>query len=178
MIRPCLLADHGDNRRHKCEPIPSNGDTLIFFQARYCTTQKFPSQSTMMNYKLLISTLVALLSVSLTAVAFSVQDVSNSQRCEAGSVSRAQWLQTTGAVFTGIMLGTSTPAFAKDVDPAIKGTKKDPAFEACLSTCMYECTKPKGAEQKSRTECLPECKQKCATTKAQLMKGTPINKEE
>lgn len=70
----------------------------------------------------------------------------------------------------------STPSFAKDVDPKLKGTKKDPAFEACLSQCMYECTKPKGSEQKSRAECLPECKRSCATTKEQRLLGTPLNR--
>jgi hypothetical protein len=69
------------------------------------------------------------------------------------------------------------PAVAAKEDPALKGTKKDPGYEACLSTCMYECTKPKGDEQKSRKECLPECKQKCATTKEQLMIGSPLKKE-
>ena len=63
-------------------------------------------------------------------------------------------------------------AYAKDVDPAIKGTKKDPEFEGCLGKCLYDCTKPKGMEQKSRMECIPECKAKCATNKAQLMLGT------
>jgi hypothetical protein len=67
-------------------------------------------------------------------------------------------------------------AGAKDVGD-LKGTKKDPVFEGCMSTCMYECTKPKGIEQKSRAECIPECKQKCATSKAQLMIGTPIKKD-
>ena len=69
------------------------------------------------------------------------------------------------------------PAHAKDVDPALKGTKADPAFQACLGQCMYECTKPKGSEQRSRAECLPECKSKCATSKEQLMTGTPLKKE-
>jgi hypothetical protein len=36
-----------------------------------------------------------------------------------------------------------------------------PVNEACLSKCLYECTKPKGSEQKSRAECLPECKKQC-----------------
>lgn len=78
---------------------------------------------------------------------------------------------------TAAVSGPSSPAFAAEVDPALKGTKKDPAYEACLSKCLYECTKPKGEEQKSRAECIPECKKKCATTKEQLMKGTPIKKE-
>jgi hypothetical protein len=72
----------------------------------------------------------------------------------------------------------AAPSWAGDVDPAVKGTKKDPAFEACLSQCMYDCTKPKGAEQKSRKECLPECKQQCATNKAQLLRGEPIKAAE
>jgi hypothetical protein len=61
-----------------------------------------------------------------------------------------------------------------DAAAALKGTKKDPAYEACLSQCMYDCTKPKGVEQKSRSVCLPECKVQCATTKQQLMMGTPL----
>ena len=80
---------------------------------------------------------------------------------------------------TAAVSGSAPPAYAaSEVDPALKGTKKDPNFEACVSKCLYECTKPKGEEQKSRAECIPECKKKCATTKEQLMKGTPIKKEE
>mmetsp|Transcript_14487 Transcript_14487/g.20725 ORF Transcript_14487/g.20725 Transcript_14487/m.20725 type:complete len:142 (-) Transcript_14487:88-513(-) len=65
------------------------------------------------------------------------------------------------------------PANAADTDVAKKGTKEDPKFQACLGLCMYDCTKAKGMEQKSRAECLPECKQKCATTKQQLLLGSP-----
>ena len=90
-------------------------------------------------------------------------------------VSRAAFLSTAASSVLLLGAGGSAPAaHAATVDPALKGTKNDPAFQACLSQCMYDCTKPKGAEQKSRTECLPECKQKCATTKAQLLKGTPV----
>ena len=73
-------------------------------------------------------------------------------------------------------LSPPLPAVAakKEVDPALKGTKQDPSYEACVSQCMYDCTKPKGMEQKSRQECLPECKQKCATNKQQLMTGSPL----
>ena len=77
----------------------------------------------------------------------------------------------------GFTATQSTPAWAKEIDPAIKGTKADPKYQACVSECIYECTKPKGDEQKSRAECIPECKKKCATSKAQLMVGTPVNKE-
>mmetsp|Transcript_16151 Transcript_16151/g.26907 ORF Transcript_16151/g.26907 Transcript_16151/m.26907 type:complete len:155 (-) Transcript_16151:339-803(-) len=80
---------------------------------------------------------------------------------------------------TAVVAAPSSPANAKgEADQALKGTKKDPEYEACVSKCLYECTKPKGEEQKSRTECIPECKKKCATTKAQLMTGSPIQKEE
>ena len=74
---------------------------------------------------------------------------------------------------------TTSPLMAAAVDTttqttAITGTKQDPKYESCLSKCMYDCTKPKGNEQKSRAVCLPECKAQCATTKQQLMIGTPI----
>eukprot|EP00562_Extubocellulus_spinifer_P002253 CAMPEP_0178477672 /NCGR_PEP_ID=MMETSP0696-20121128/4252_1 /TAXON_ID=265572 /ORGANISM="Extubocellulus spinifer, Strain CCMP396" /LENGTH=129 /DNA_ID=CAMNT_0020104991 /DNA_START=37 /DNA_END=426 /DNA_ORIENTATION=- len=70
------------------------------------------------------------------------------------------------------------PALAKgEVDPSRKGTKSDPSYEACVSQCLYDCTKPKGEEQKSRAECIPECKKKCATTKEQLMVGTPVKND-
>ena len=94
-------------------------------------------------------------------------------------MSRSQWLQTVaGGAFAAAAVMTTAPemAFAKD-DAALKGTKNDPAFETCLSQCIYECTKPKGAEQKSRKECLPECKTQCAKTKAQLMTGQPIKQD-
>ena len=87
-------------------------------------------------------------------------------------LSRSSFLVLVGA---GVTVATCSvpPASAKDGEVDLKGTKKDPNFEACLSTCMYECTKPKGVEQKSRKECLPECKAKCATNKSQLLLGNP-----
>ena len=124
---------------------------------------------------------ICALSVSLSA-AFQSQNAwrkepslcQASRSDEPSTMSRSQWLQTAGGAFAAaVMTAAPVPAFAKE-DPALKGTKKDPEFEACLSQCMYDCTKPKGAEQKSRSECLPECKTQCAKTKAQLMKGTPI----
>jgi hypothetical protein len=84
---------------------------------------------------------------------------------------RATFLGTTAA--TCLTFLTASPANAKEVDASVKGTKADPAFQACLSTCLYECTKPKGSEQKSRAECIPECKAKCASTKEQLLLGDP-----
>lgn len=85
------------------------------------------------------------------------------------NISRSNFLATA----VGGLVAGAPAAWARENDP-LKGTKKDPAFETCLSLCMYECTKPKGSEQKSRAECLPECKGKCATSKAQLLKGEPI----
>lgn len=91
-------------------------------------------------------------------------------------MSRRTSLFWTAAAITSSAIPLPANA-AKQVDPALKGTKKDPSYEACVSQCMYDCTKPKGSEQKSRQECLPECKKQCATTKEQLMTGTPISKE-
>jgi hypothetical protein len=96
---------------------------------------------------------------------------------DSGSLSRARFLSTFAAAAASVAVGVSgsiEPADAADkVDPAVKGTKKDPGYESCVSQCMYDCTKPKGMEQKSRSECLKPCKKECATTKAQLMVGTP-----
>ena len=79
---------------------------------------------------------------------------------------------TTSAAFG---FAATQPAWAKgQEDSALKGTKNDPKYQACVSSCVYECTKPKGDEQKSRAECIPECKKKCATSKEQLMIGTPV----
>jgi hypothetical protein len=87
---------------------------------------------------------------------------------ESGALSRSEFLNA-----LAVVIAAPSVASAKEVDPSVKGTKEDPAYQSCLSTCLYECTKPKGEETKLRKECLPECKQKCATTKAQLMLGTP-----
>lgn len=44
------------------------------------------------------------------------------------------------------------PALAEKASP----------FETCTSLCVYECTKPKEFnDQKSRPECLQECKIRC-----------------
>lgn len=115
-------------------------------------------------------------SVSISAA--SVSPVSSFTSLAAQS--RADFLRdvvTSAAVVTTTMaagFSSSSPAWAaSSSDPSLKGTKKDPAYEACVSKCMYECTKPKVDGQKTRQECLPDCKKQCATTKEQLMKGTP-----
>eukprot|EP00521_Asterionellopsis_glacialis_P000348 CAMPEP_0195255936 /NCGR_PEP_ID=MMETSP0706-20130129/5943_1 /TAXON_ID=33640 /ORGANISM="Asterionellopsis glacialis, Strain CCMP134" /LENGTH=132 /DNA_ID=CAMNT_0040308895 /DNA_START=25 /DNA_END=423 /DNA_ORIENTATION=+ len=93
-----------------------------------------------------------------------------------GEVSRASFLTT---AFSAAVFSTMAPlsaSAAKEIDPKLKGTKQDPGYEACVSKCLYECTKPKGDEQKDRKECIPICKKQCATTKEQLMVGTPLAK--
>ena len=122
------------------------------------------------------SILLAVLAVICIITSASALSTSTNNK----SVNRLSFLKTTcasaaAAVFT--TTASPNPAFAaKEVDPAIKGTKADPKYQACLSECMYECTKPK-VESKTRAECLPECKTKCATTKQQLMIGTPLKAE-
>lgn len=99
---------------------------------------------------------------------------SNTSPATKNELSRTLFLSDALALASFIaIVSPPTPAFAGDDSVARKGTKEDPKFQACLSLCMYDCTKPKGAEQRSRSECLPECKQKCATTKQQLLLGSP-----
>eukprot|EP00533_Pseudo-nitzschia_delicatissima_P014917 CAMPEP_0197270300 /NCGR_PEP_ID=MMETSP1432-20130617/6950_1 /TAXON_ID=44447 /ORGANISM="Pseudo-nitzschia delicatissima, Strain UNC1205" /LENGTH=72 /DNA_ID=CAMNT_0042735581 /DNA_START=144 /DNA_END=362 /DNA_ORIENTATION=- len=69
-----------------------------------------------------------------------------------------------GGLLATAAVVTPAPVWAKE-EAFTKGSKNDPDVQAKLSLCMYECTKPKGAEQKSRAECLPECKTKCITAK-------------
>jgi hypothetical protein len=117
-----------------------------------------------------------LISLLVSVAAFGVQQNKPSvapQEQHDNNLSRFQFLQVMTAGATALTMAPQMSA-AKE-DPSLKGTKLDPAFEACLSQCMYECTKPKGAEQKSRKECLPECRKSCATTKAQMLKGEPVS---
>mmetsp|Transcript_1662 Transcript_1662/g.2374 ORF Transcript_1662/g.2374 Transcript_1662/m.2374 type:complete len:128 (+) Transcript_1662:53-436(+) len=117
---------------------------------------------------LLVTSLVATESFTFTSSSrHSSNSALFSARCEH---TRASFFANVGTA--AVLLTSSSPASAKDSGTS-KGSKQDPAFEACLSKCIYDCTKPKGDEQKSRTECIPECKKQCATTKAQLMTGTP-----
>jgi len=92
-------------------------------------------------------------------------------------MNRLSFLKTSVAS-AALVLTNSNPSFAKETEADMKGTKADPKYQACLSQCVYDCTKPKGDEQKSRGECIPECKVKCATTKQQLMLGQPLKKAE
>ena len=102
----------------------------------------------------------------------AVSSVQQQQKVQPASriITRRQSFLTTIASTTSCLTFLSQqaqPALAKEIDPALKGTKNDPEFQACLSKCIYDCTKPKGAEQRSRGECLPECKKTCAKTKEQ-----------
>eukprot|EP00584_Thalassiosira_punctigera_P005516 CAMPEP_0172527836 /NCGR_PEP_ID=MMETSP1067-20121228/2401_1 /TAXON_ID=265564 ORGANISM="Thalassiosira punctigera, Strain Tpunct2005C2" /NCGR_SAMPLE_ID=MMETSP1067 /ASSEMBLY_ACC=CAM_ASM_000444 /LENGTH=135 /DNA_ID=CAMNT_0013311645 /DNA_START=44 /DNA_END=451 /DNA_ORIENTATION=- len=124
---------------------------------------------------------IALLVVLLAAVVALAAGYSSSPKstrpitkppAENAVASRGAFLSSTSAACL-TFLGASQPSSAKEVDPALKGTKADPAYQTCLGNCLYDCTKPKGAEQRSRAECIPECKKKCATTKAQLLVGEP-----
>ena len=124
-----------------------------------------------------IAAIITLLVIALAGVtkAYSTPKPIQKSTRSTSTMNRGAFLATTSSACLTFL--TQQPAFAKEVDPAVKGTKADPAFQTCLSQCVYDCTKPKGSEQKSRAECLPECKTKCATTKQQLMKGEPIKKE-
>mmetsp|Transcript_20666 Transcript_20666/g.25568 ORF Transcript_20666/g.25568 Transcript_20666/m.25568 type:complete len:157 (+) Transcript_20666:170-640(+) len=102
--------------------------------------------------------------------------ITQTRQSQTVTTTRATFFQNSlGAAATAILLwgNAVTPADAKEIDPALKGTKGDPEYQLCVSNCLYECTKPKGGEQKSRAVCIPECKEKCATSKEQLLTGTP-----
>ena len=122
------------------------------------------------------SILIAICFINSVASLSTPPTTSSNSKC----MDRISFLQTacTGLATVSVAaFSPPNPAFAKSVDPAVKGTKSDPAFESCLSVCVFECTKPKGEEQKTRKECYPECKKKCATTKEQLLNGKPIKQE-
>lgn len=143
---------------------------------RQKTTHNFTSYTTFiftstMTRQTTPITLITLLVVAIIGITsgYSTPQKSSVQQKDQQSriVSRQSFLTTVASTSCLTFLGTQQPAFAKEVDPALKGTKNDPEFQACLSKCVYDCTKPKGAEQKSRGECLPECKKTCAKTKEQ-----------
>ncbi|KAL3794958.1 hypothetical protein HJC23_004335 [Cyclotella cryptica] len=124
----------------------------------------------------LFPTAILLLAITSSTSAYSSSQKKTIKTTQQSSpIDRSTFLATTAA--SCLTFISSSPAFAKDIDPAVKGTKADPAFQACLSQCVYECTKPKGMEQRSRAECLPECKSKCATTKQQLLLGSPVSEK-
>ena len=64
------------------------------------------------------------------------------------SKSRSDFVSNRGAFLRDVGAGAATflllpqSAIAKEIDPALKGTKADPEYQSCLSQCVYECTKP------------------------------------
>lgn len=124
--------------------------------------------------------LLSILSIVLVIRTTQVTSLSSSAKLVSGN--RAAFLKhMTRSASSAVLLSTvmtttcnsEAMVLAKEVDPTVKGTKNDPKYEGCVSNCLFECTKPKGDEQKSRAECLPGCKKECATSKQQLMIGTP-----
>jgi len=69
------------------------------------------------------------------------------------STSRKNFLVAAFAGGVTVLSSSNAPAMAKEVSAT-------QLRDNYLSTCVYECTKPKGAEQKGRAECIDECKLK------------------
>ena len=119
----------------------------------------------------MIRSSITLILLALTGT--SAYTTPSNKPIEKTPINRATFLTKTTSTCLTFLVGASSSASAKEIDPSVKGTKADPTFQACLGNCVYECTKPKGSEQKSRAECLPECKKKCATDDKQLLLGSP-----
>mmetsp|Transcript_35460 Transcript_35460/g.58350 ORF Transcript_35460/g.58350 Transcript_35460/m.58350 type:complete len:133 (-) Transcript_35460:239-637(-) len=94
--------------------------------------------------------------------------------CAAAPLGRGAFLESVlggGAAAAALLAGGGPgAALAKD---GKEGTKDDPKFQNCVSKCVYFCTKPKGSETKERSECIKPCKEQCATSKEQLLMGSP-----
>mmetsp|Transcript_4438 Transcript_4438/g.5141 ORF Transcript_4438/g.5141 Transcript_4438/m.5141 type:complete len:138 (+) Transcript_4438:92-505(+) len=128
--------------------------------------------------KMVLALLISLLVLSAHQTSsLSTPTIPNSTSKKA-PVSRFTFLQT--AILPSLLVLTNNPLKAQALGgapkPSLEGTKEDPDYKNCLAIELYDCTKPKGNEQRTRKECLPECKVKCATTKAQLLLGAPIKK--
>ncbi|TFJ81327.1 hypothetical protein NSK_007288 [Nannochloropsis salina CCMP1776] len=129
------------------------------------------------------SFLLVLLMVGLigtATLAFLLRTGPPSRSCSALDAERRSEMATRRVGVQQIAFSLLTPFVltagadvAAAVDPARVGTKKDPAYEKCLSSCIYFCLKPKGAETRTRSDCLPDCKAKCAQTDAQKLLGVP-----
>ena len=83
-----------------------------------------------------LSSIIRTLSLALTVDS----GLSLSANGSAKPMNRLSFLKTTCATAAAVVTtsSVSNPAFAKEVDPALKGTKADPKYQACLSECMYE----------------------------------------
>lgn len=110
----------------------------------------------------------SLLLACLSREAFGFGSANNNNKMPVSSApttSRQNFLAAlTGGVLTTVALVSPPPVWAKEKEYT-KGSKNDPEVEAKLSVCIYECTKPKGEEQKSRVECIKECKAKLITAR-------------
>ena len=117
----------------------------------------------------LILFVVSLLIALISCDAFGLNSANSNNKMPASTTattSRQNFLAAmAGGLLTTAAVSSPAPVWAKDKVDYKPGSKNDPEVQAKLSLCMYECTKPKGAEQKSRAECLPECKAKCITAK-------------
>lgn len=125
----------------------------------------------------------SLLSLIISIFILSVHETSslsptpNTNSSKKSSVNRLTFLQK--SVLPSLLILTNNPLQAQAIGGPkqnLEGTKEDPDYKNCLAISLYECTKPKGDEQKTRKECLPECKTKCAKTKEQLLLGAPVKK--
>jgi len=129
--------------------------------------------------KMVLGLLISLLVLSTHQTSsLSTPTIPNSTSKKA-PVNRFTFLQT--AILPSLLVLTNNPLKAQALGlgkpkPSLEGTKEDPEFKNCLAIELYDCTKPKGYEQRTRAECLPECKAKCASTKNQLLLGAPIKK--
>ena len=158
----------------------ANRPTLVFLTNTTSTVNAFtvimPTSTKLTHKKSQEQTAMKLQQRNIDSSDIEEALASRVQNLRSHVVSRKTAIRS--ALLFGLMSYTTTsPMIASAADAttaAMTGTKQDPKYEACLSKCMYDCTKPKGTEQKSRAVCLPECKTQCATTKQQLMIGTPI----
>jgi hypothetical protein len=111
---------------------------------------------------------VSLLVACFSCDAFGFKSANSNNKMPVSSTpttSRQNFLAAmAGGLLTASVLASPAPVWAKEAEYT-KGSKNDPDVQAKLSVCMYECTKPKGSEQKTRAECIVECKQKCITAR-------------
>jgi len=128
--------------------------------------------------KMILALLISLLVISTHQTSSLSTPTTPDSTSKKSPVNRLTFLQT--AILPSLLVLTYNPlraqALGGGAKPSLEGTKEDPDFKNCLAIKLYECTKPKGDEQRTRKECLPECKVACASTKAQLLLGEPIKK--
>lgn len=111
-----------------------------------------------------------LIAACFSCDAFGFKSANNSNKTPVVSsstptTSRQNFLAVmAGGLLTTATIASPSPVWAKEAEYT-KGSKNDPDVQAKLSLCLYECTKPKGGEQKSRAECIVECKGKCITAR-------------